>query len=296
MKKTTWRLPARALLAVSLFASTALGAAADGDEDQDKKEIRAEKIVVRTDVAGCPQIKIRTASGEPVEWIGRSNRGYLGVELTQLTPELRRHFGVPGGAGVMIGRVVEDSPAGAADLRVGDIITRIDGEEITSATGVGRVVREKQGGEAVAVQVWRDGAAKGFDVVLGEQERCAFDLSHLPRINLEELGSRGWEISDEALEALRAVDWSEALEQLKGIDWEKRLEGLRVIDKERIEEQMQRTREQLQRVQQELERQRGRLQRLEHEEREKVERDLERAQRELERAQREREGGDGGPI
>ena len=48
----------------------------------------------------------------------------LGVGLTDLTPELREHFGVGGDAGVMISRVVEDSPAAKAGLRVGDIIER----------------------------------------------------------------------------------------------------------------------------------------------------------------------------
>jgi len=289
MEKTIRRRLAFALLAVPLIASTTFSAAAGGQEEDENR------VVIRN-LGNCPEIKFRAESGEPMQWIGRASRGFLGVELTQLTPELRQHFGVPGDSGVMVGRVVEDSAAAEAGLQVGDIITRIDGEEITSAGGVGRAVRQKEGGEVIAVELWRDDAVRTVDVTLGEQERCAFDLSHLPKLDLEKLGNMGWEISGEALETLRGVDWEEALESLRAIDWEKHFEGLQMIDKERIEERMERTRERLERLEESLEREHERLEKLESKELEKVERARERAQRELERAQRdrEREHGDSG--
>ncbi len=281
MLKATRRRPALALLAVLCFTAIPFLAAADSDEDDDR-------VVIRS-LSNCPDIKILSTSGEPIQWVERASRGFLGVELTPLTRELREHFGVPGDAGVMIGRVVEDSAAAQAGLQVGDIVTHIDGEEITSAGDLGRAVRQKEGGETVTVELWRDDGLQTFAVTLGEQERCAFDLSHLPRINLEELGTMGLKIGEETLESLRGIDWEETMEHLRAIDWEKHFEGLQMIDKERIERQMERTRERLERLEERLDREHERLERLERDEREKVERELEQAQRDLERAQRDRE-------
>src|SRR5258708_4887988 len=61
-------------------------------------------------------------------------RGYLGVELTELTPELRAHFGAPQDTGVMVARVVAGSPADKAGLKVGDIITSLDGKAVESSS------------------------------------------------------------------------------------------------------------------------------------------------------------------
>lgn len=287
MKTTNLRRLSWMLLATPLLL--ALPATADHGGDGGEKD--EGPIVIRS-LGACPEIKIRSASGEPIEWIGSSTRGFLGVELTALTPELRQHFGVPGDSGVMIARVVEDSAAATAGLAVGDIITRIDGEAVTSAGSVGRAVRQKEGGEIVDVEVWRDGSLRTLTVTLGERERCAFDLGHLQGLDVQRLGEMGWEISGEALEALRGVDWEEALENLRAIDWEKHFEGLRIIDKERIERRMERTQERLEQLEERLEREQERLQRLEREEREKVERAREREQRELERKQRDKERGE----
>ena len=49
----------------------------------------------------------------------RLSGGYLGVELVDLTPELREHFGAPRDVGVMVGRVEPGSPAARAGLEVG---------------------------------------------------------------------------------------------------------------------------------------------------------------------------------
>src|ERR1700674_1056075 len=57
-----------------------------------------------------------------------AKRGYLGVELSELTPELRAHFGAPESAGVMVARVAAGSPAEKGGLNVGDIITSLYGQ------------------------------------------------------------------------------------------------------------------------------------------------------------------------
>jgi membrane-associated protease RseP (regulator of RpoE activity) len=146
----------------------------------------------------------------PVIFQGLSG-GYLGVELTELTPELRLHFGVPDDRGVMIGRVEDDSPATAAGLAVGDIVTAIDGEPVESSWDLSLAVRRHDGGDAVDLEVWRDGRALDLTATLDEREREQIDLGRLlPR--------------REGLPKLEGMHWFQG-EDLEGDDGE----GTRII-------------------------------------------------------------------
>jgi len=83
-------------------------------------------------------------------------RGYLGVELTELTPELRAHFGAPQDAGVMVARVMAGSPADKAGLKVGDIITSLDGKAVESSWDVRARVRALGEGAVLPLEVQRE--------------------------------------------------------------------------------------------------------------------------------------------
>ncbi|MCP4249961.1 MAG: PDZ domain-containing protein, partial [bacterium] len=108
-----------------------------------------EPMIVKVEKVQCPdearvQVKVMgDGEGEHVvQWVGcPTKRGFLGVALNALSPELQQHFGAPEETGVLVGSVVEESPAQAAGLRVGDVITAIDGERITSAADVQRLIR-----------------------------------------------------------------------------------------------------------------------------------------------------------
>ena len=104
-------------------------------------------------------------------------RGYLGLQLTRLTPELRAHFGAPEDAGVMVSRVEEGAPAEAAGIRVGDIVTAIDGELVDSVRRLSRTVRRKEEGESVTLELYRDGSLESYPVTIAERERSAIDLA-----------------------------------------------------------------------------------------------------------------------
>ena len=107
------------------------------------------------------------------------NRGYLGVELTELTPELRVHFGAPEGAGVMIARVVAGSPADKAGLKVGDIVTALDGKPMTSSWDVRATVRSLAEGAPLALDVQRDGKAEALLATVVQKARKEVDWAPL---------------------------------------------------------------------------------------------------------------------
>jgi serine protease Do len=66
---------------------------------------------------------------------GKVVRGYLGVSIQELTPELAKSFGYPADTkGVLIGQVVDNSPAAKAGMKQGDIVIELNGKPITKAT------------------------------------------------------------------------------------------------------------------------------------------------------------------
>lgn len=117
-------------------------------------------------------------SGQPVV-LHHLSGAYLGVELTQLTPELRTHFGVPDDRGVMVARVEKDSPAAKAGLAVGDIITAIDGEAVDSTWNLSLAIRRHDAEDSVDLAVRRDGRSLDVNATLGQREREQIDLGQL---------------------------------------------------------------------------------------------------------------------
>lgn len=108
-------------------------------------------------------------------------RGFLGVELSEITPDLRAHFGAPRKAGVLVGRVVEDGPAAAAGVRVGDVLTSINGETVESAFDVRRLVGSLDGGDSATLELVRDGRPLSLQATIEERERPQVDVRHLIR-------------------------------------------------------------------------------------------------------------------
>lgn len=82
-----------------------------------------------------------------------SPRGRLGVQLNDLTPELAEYFGAKDG-GVLVARVTPDSPAAKAGLKVGDVITSVDGDRVRGTDDLVDELRDKDG--EVTIGIVRD--------------------------------------------------------------------------------------------------------------------------------------------
>ena len=154
-------------LALGLAALTATANAQD-KEPKEPKRVEKRRVVV-IDKDGKQQVY--DSDGPMVR------RGYLGVGITELTPELRAHFGVPEDRGVMVSQIAEtDSPAAKAGIQVGDILTSIDGEDVKGSWDVMSKVRKLKDGEQVPVEVWRNGKAQRITVTIAEKERPEVDF------------------------------------------------------------------------------------------------------------------------
>jgi hypothetical protein len=131
------------------------------------REVVRQKIVI-VDKDGKEHVY--DSEGAPVR------RGYLGIGLVDLTPELRTHFGAPDDAGVMVSSVEDGSPADKAGIKVGDIITSLDGKDVESSWDIRSQVRELKEGEQAALQVWRDGKAQNLSATIALRERPELDM------------------------------------------------------------------------------------------------------------------------
>ncbi len=99
---------------------------------------------------------------------GKVTRGWLGVSIQPLTPELAKGFGLKEPSGVLISDVVQDSPAAAAGVTSGDIIIEFDKKKVDSPQALQKVVASTQPGHAVPLKVWRDKAEKTLEIKIGE--------------------------------------------------------------------------------------------------------------------------------
>ncbi|MDH3628125.1 MAG: PDZ domain-containing protein [Acidobacteriota bacterium] len=100
------------------------------------------------------------------------SRPTLGVHLVETTSELREHLGGSDDAGVLVSRVLRGTPADSAGIEVGDLILRVDGDEVSDARELRGALRELAG-EAFMIEIVRDGDALTLEVVLPEQDADA---------------------------------------------------------------------------------------------------------------------------
>jgi serine protease Do len=99
---------------------------------------------------------------------GKVTRGWLGVSIQPLTPELAKGFGLKESKGVLIADVVQDSPAAKAGLAAGDIITEFDKKKVDTPQELQKVVGLAAPGKGVPVKVWRDKAEKTLEIKIGD--------------------------------------------------------------------------------------------------------------------------------
>jgi membrane-associated protease RseP (regulator of RpoE activity) len=175
----------------------------------------AQKEVHRTVIVKDGQIF--TSDGSAAHLQRLRARGFLGVQMIDLTPELREHFRVQKDAGVLVSKVVPDSPAAKAGIRVGDIITAIDGSGVDSPDDVTRVVRDKKKGDTVRIEYSRDGVKATGTAGVVERERKEIDLRELD-IQIPDIPDI--RIPDVAMHLDRyfnSPEWKAKMERLKNL-------------------------------------------------------------------------------
>jgi len=144
---------------------------------------------------------------------------YIGLRLLDLTPELRQLYTGSADAGVLVASVEAESPAAKAEIRVGDVITKVGGELVSRPSEVSRAVRRKESGQKVTLELRRDKAVRTVDVVVAGRTGSRHEIR---------------------MPGFRVPDFS-----FQTHDWDERIS-------ERVEEALERTREKLRQLEERL--------------------------------------------
>jgi len=99
---------------------------------------------------------------------GRVTRGWLGVSIQPLTPELARSFGSKDAKGVLINEVMADSPAARAGLKPGDILLEFEGRPMEGPGDLQRAVGLFSPDRSAKVKILRDQAEKTVEIKIGQ--------------------------------------------------------------------------------------------------------------------------------
>jgi len=99
---------------------------------------------------------------------GKVSHSYIGVGITDVTPENSKFFDLKDANGAVISEVQPDSPGAHAGLKVGDVITGLDGKKVSDAGQLQAEVSSKHPGTKVTLDVLRDGKSANVPVTLEE--------------------------------------------------------------------------------------------------------------------------------
>ncbi|MFZ1728465.1 MAG: Do family serine endopeptidase [Albidovulum sp.] len=102
---------------------------------------------------------------------GETRRGWLGVKIQDITPDMAESIGLDEAAGAMVADVPE-GPAKDAGMLAGDVITSFDGAAVKDTRDLVRRVADTEIGKAVRVVVLRDGKSETLLVTLGHREEA----------------------------------------------------------------------------------------------------------------------------
>jgi serine protease Do len=150
--------------------------------------LRGEIIGINTAIASrgggyngvCFAVPSNTASRVLGDLIssGKVSRGFVGIRPESVTPAIAKQLSLPENQkGALVASVTKGMPADKAGIRVGDVITLIDGVEIRSDSAMRRAIGETKPGTTVAIQVLRDGRKIEIPVMVAALDEEALAAS-----------------------------------------------------------------------------------------------------------------------
>jgi serine protease Do len=108
---------------------------------------------------------------------GKVIRGWLGIDVQDVTPDLAKSFGLTKAEGALVADVMQGGPAAAAGIKQGDVILTYGPEQIASAAALRTAVANSAVGDVLKVAVWRDNNQKQIAVTVGSLEDLTKQLA-----------------------------------------------------------------------------------------------------------------------
>ena len=131
---------------------------------------------------------------------GSVTRGWLGIQLQEVTTEIAAALGLKERGGVLVAEVLAGTPAAKSGLESGDVILGLAGEEVEDSYDLSRRVASYAPGERIEVQISRDGKLRNLNVTLGQRDDAEVEESDAPANDnnsvMSDLGVRVTELND----------------------------------------------------------------------------------------------------
>jgi len=107
---------------------------------------------------------------DSLEHGGVVSRGYLGVQVQPVSQEIADGLGLKSPSGALVAEAMPGTPAAAAGLKSGDVITKLNGQEVKDASDLTRHVGALKPGDKVELSFFRDGSDKTVSITLGSMK------------------------------------------------------------------------------------------------------------------------------
>ena len=130
---------------------------------------------------------------------GSVTRGWLGVLIQKITPEMASSFGLQSTEGALVGDVVKDSPAEKAGIQRGDVIVEFNGQKVSSMEELPTIVAATKPGEEAKVVAIRGGKRQNFQVKIEKLQ----DTGEKAEVLSQRLGMNVQEITPELADSLK---------------------------------------------------------------------------------------------
>lgn len=189
--------------------------------DRSRNNETAQRGTDQRGRTGDPDVSMRDRNRSQ-DRSGATTGSFLGIRMQELNDQLADFLGVNPDDGVLVVEVIENSPAGSAGIRAGDILQSVGNQRINSPTDVQRLIAQERPGSSVDIQVIRDRRPRTVSVALsGDLSRWDQDNVPDPYHHPEMYGGTGQNPETESLrrevEELREIveDLQQSVDELE---------------------------------------------------------------------------------
>ncbi len=139
-------------------------------DDADGLEESAQALALENQDPAQIEVRPEIAGDDLNIVIGDDGSSWLGVETHEVTTDKAKELKLSTERGVVLGKIVPDSPAAKAGLKENDVVTEINRQRVEGAAQFRRMIREIPAGRTIQLTVWRDGRTQTISATLGKSE------------------------------------------------------------------------------------------------------------------------------
>ena len=138
--------------------------------DADALEERVQALALENQAPAQIEVRPEIAGDDLNILIGDDGSSWLGVETHEVTADKAKELKLSAERGVVLGKIVPDSPAAKGGLKENDVVTEINGQRVEGAAQFRRMIREIPAERTIQLTVWRDGRTQTVSATLGKSE------------------------------------------------------------------------------------------------------------------------------